>query len=160
MFSFHKSDVRSPIRQSSIDSSVTVSYASDPVSESHGTTPREVYEQPQTAYSSKRTSVFTLRSRSNTAASTAPSLLSLSHPEMAEHEPAVHDSTPSLRHVGSMSQIEPSGSVSKRSLFRGKKGKRLSEMVPSSIDASHYKDVGKRSSVLHKGRRPHESSGT
>lgn len=157
MFSFHKSDVRSPTRQSSIDSSITVSYASDPVSESHGT-PREVHEQPQTAYSSKRTSVFTLRSRSNTAASTAPSLLSLSHPEMAEHEPAVHDSTPSLRHVGSMSQIEPSGSVSKRSLFRGKKGKRLSETVPSSIDASHYKDVGKRSSVLHKGRRPHESS--
>lgn len=59
--------------------------------------------------------------------------------------------------LGNQSQSESSTNGARRSLFRGKKGKRLSETVVSSIAAVDYRDTdggGKRASVLRKGRKP------
>ncbi|KAF1851162.1 uncharacterized protein K460DRAFT_29036 [Cucurbitaria berberidis CBS 394.84] len=159
MFSFHKSDALPRSRQSSIDSLALGPSTSDAepdlwVSQGSGLSSHggmHSPEQRQRAYSTRRSSVFNLRSRSNTATSMTPSLLSLSHPDMAENEASLHE-PPSRSH------FESSGPGARRSLFRGKKGKRSSETVTSSIDATDYKETDaseKRTSVLRKGRRQH-----
>ena len=168
MFSFHKSDVLPQSRQSSVDSPVTGLATPDAepdlwMSRSSGSSSHGGLHSPEPPrfHSSKRSSVFNLRSRSNTATSLTPSLLSLSHPDMAEHEASLHEPPPSSRQYGSQSQGELSGPGSRRSLFRGKKGKRLSDAVASSIGAADYKEAdaaGKRISVLRKGRRPNDQS--
>jgi hypothetical protein len=90
--------------------------------------------------------VFNLRSRSNTAASMSSSVLSLSPSGTSYNES--RPGTPLALHD------ELSGS--RKSLFRGKKGKRLSESVSSSMMLAefHEKDAGdKRISVLRKVKR-------
>ncbi|CAO2649340.1 Nn.00g067250.m01.CDS01 [Neocucurbitaria sp. VM-36] len=81
---------------------------------------------------------------------------------MAEHEASLHDGPPpTCRQSRSQTPIEPLGTGTKRSLFRGKKGKRLSETVTSSIGAVDYQEpdaAGKRTSVLRKGRRQNNQS--
>ena len=157
MFTSHKSDAPPRSRQSSVDSPVT--------GPSSPTSPPEPWpsqcfddypygamqspEQRPRAYCSKRSSVFNLRSRSNTATSTVSSLspLGMGHDESRPGSPFF------LRQYGHQ-ETEPS--ASRKSLFRGKKGKRLSESVSSSIILTEYQDMDmgdKRTSVLRKGKR-------
>jgi hypothetical protein len=98
--------------------------------------------------------VFNLRSRSNTATSMTPSLLSLSHPEMAEHDA----SPPESWQAEIKSQKETTGS--RKSLFRGKKGKRLSETVATTmgVDAREGDTNERRTSILRIGRRGNNQS--
>ncbi|KNG47213.1 pak-box p21-rho-binding protein [Stemphylium lycopersici] len=157
MFSFHKSDV-SRSRQSSVDSQATGPQGStfgqdiwpdqQPMSSSHagGHSP----ELQHRFNPARRSSVFNLRSRSNTATSMTPSLLSLNQPDMADHETSWHGSPPG-NHQGSGKSHQSTGS--RRSLFRGKKGKRLSETPIIGVD-EHEGDVSdRRTSILRKSRR-------
>jgi hypothetical protein len=162
MFSFHKNDA-SRSRQSSIDSEATgpttVSAGSDlwpdqgSMSTSHVGTHSP--EQHHRGYPARRSSVFNLRSRSNTATSMTPSLLSLSHPDMVEHEASWHGSPPGYWQAANKNQKESTGS--RRSLFRGKRGKRLSETTMSA-DAYEGDVTEKRTSILRKGRRGNNQS--
>ncbi|KAL5121656.1 hypothetical protein ACEQ8H_000342 [Pleosporales sp. CAS-2024a] len=103
--------------------------------------PIHSFERKPRAFSGRRTSVFNLRSRSNTAASTSPTLHSLS-PSMSFTD----DSWPATPH-----HDDPS--APRKSLFRGKKAKRLSESMASSSDHQD-KDAGdRRLSVLRKMKR-------
>jgi hypothetical protein len=153
MFSFHKSDA-SRSRQSSVDSeatgATTFTSGSDPCLDQGSMSSSHVGahspEQHHRGYSARRSSVFNLRSRSNTATSMTPSLLSLSHPDMAEHDA----SPPGYWQAGSKSQKESTGS--RRSLFRGRRGKRLSETTMGG-DAYEGDANEKRASVIRRGRK-------
>lgn len=150
MFSFHKNDVPRS-RQSSVDSQATgiqaPAFAQDPwtdqrsMSTSHGGThsPDHHHHRFNPA---RRSSVFNLRSRSNTATSLTPSLLSLGQHDMAEHESSWHEK-------GHQS------TGSRRSLFRGKKGKRLSETGVVAAPAADEQEeaTDRRTSILRKSRR-------
>lgn len=146
MFSFHKNDVPRS-RQSSVDSQATGTHASafgqDPwtdqrsMSTSHGGAHSP--EQHHRFNPARRSSVFNLRSRSNTATSLTPSLLALGQHDMADHESSWHDKA-------------HQSSTSRRSLFRGKKGKRLSET--GVIGGDEHEEVSdRRTSLLRKSRR-------
>jgi hypothetical protein len=162
MFTSHKSDAAPRSGQFSADFPATSSSFGASTSESwdnrcfdeslHGA--MQPSEQRHRSYSSKRSSVFNLRSRSNTATSTTSTILSLSPPGMS-HSETSRPSTPlTLHQHGHQGHTEQLGS--RKSLFRGKKGKRLSESVSSSIVVTEYqeKDTGdKRMSVLRKARR-------
>jgi hypothetical protein len=154
MFASHKTDAAPPSRQSSVDCSATGSLSSASTSEPWTSqctneVPHGAMQSPERrprAHSSKRSSVFNLRSRSNTAASMSSSVLSLSPSGTSYNES--RPGTPLALHD------ELSGS--RKSLFRGKKGKRLSESVSSSMMLAefHEKDAGdKRISVLRKVKR-------
>jgi hypothetical protein len=161
MFSFHKSDV-SRSRQSSVDSEAfgptTFTAGSDLGPDQHSMSSSHVGshspEQYHRGYPVRRSSVFNLRTRSNTATSMTPSLLSLSHPEMAEHDV----SPPGSWQAVIKSQKETTGS--RMSLFRGRKGKRLSETVATTMGVDAYEgDTNeRRASILRKGRRGNNQS--
>jgi hypothetical protein len=163
MFSFHKSDA-SRSRQSSIDSEAigpTSSTAGsdiwpDQYSMSSSHVGSHSPEQHYRGYPARRSSVFNLRSRSNTATSMTPSLLSLSHPDMAEYESS--GSPPGSWQAGNKSQKESTGT--RRSLFRSKKGKRLSETVVTTTGVDEYEGDNneRRASILRKGRRGNNQS--
>lgn len=162
MFSFHKTDA-SRSRQSSVDSQAigpTIPTASsDFWSEqfsTHSTHPGMHSPEQHRAHPARRSSVFNLRSRSNTATSMTPSLLSLSHSEMADHEASWHGSPPGHRHTSNKSHKESTGS--RRSLFRGKKGKRLSETPMINVDEFEGDVSERRSSILRKGKRSEDAS--
>jgi len=156
MFSFHKSDA-SRSRQSSVDSQATghTTYTaaadlwSDQCTEyqSHGGIPSPELHNRNPA---RRSSVFNLRSRSNTATSVNPSLLSLTQHDMAEHDATWHGSPPARRHTGNKSLKE---SASRKSLFRGKKGKRLSETSQIVVDDCEGDATERRTSILRRARR-------
>ncbi|KAF1832775.1 hypothetical protein BDW02DRAFT_554005 [Decorospora gaudefroyi] len=158
MFSFHKSDA-SRSRQSSVDSEATgpttPTAASDLWPDQCSMSPPHLGahspEQQQRVYAVRRSSVFNLRSRSNTATSMTPSLLSLSHSDMAEHDALQHGSPPGQRQAGSKSQKEATGS--RRSLFRGKRGKRLSETTGTAVDEYEGDASEKRMSVLRRAKK-------
>ena len=158
MFSFHKTDA-SRSRQSSVDSQATgpnfPTTSSESWLEQYPTHSSHAGmhspEQQPRAYPARRSSVFNLRSRSNTATSLTPSLLSLSHSEMAEHEGSWHGSPPGHRQIGNRSHKEATGS--RRSLFRGKKGKRLSETPMINVDEYEGDANERRSSILRKSKR-------
>jgi hypothetical protein len=171
MFSFHKNETLSRSRQSSVDSplaecsslmsvsdSLTASQCSDPVYTEGMHSP----EQRRRAASTRRSSVFKLRSRSSTAASTASSILSSGPADMALHDHALPSSPPALRHVGSHGHLDQNGP--RRSMFRGRMGKRLSESIGTGMDIDDYQeaDAGrKRASFLRKGRKgTNESEGS
>jgi hypothetical protein len=157
----HKNDVPSLSKQSFVDSSISGPPSTASIPEpwtsqrledpSYG--PMRSPERSYRAHSSKRSSVFTLRSRSNTGASTTSTILSSSPVGMSNYD-ASRPGTPLTHNQhGPPGHDEQPGS--RRSLFRGKKGKRLSESV-SSIVLTEYqdRDTGdKRMSVLRKVRR-------
>lgn len=154
MFTSYKSDAAPSSRQPSVDLSATGSLSSTPTSEpwTSQCTNELLYgamqspERRPRAYSSKRSSVFNLRSRSNTAASMSSSVLSLSPSGTSYNES--RPGTPLALHD------EVSGS--RKSLFRGKKGKRLSESVSSNMILADLqeRDVSdKRMSVLRRVKR-------
>jgi hypothetical protein len=152
MFTSHKSDAQPRSRQSSMDLSVsgfpsTASTSDSWLSQGIDDTPHAYHamqtspEQRHRAYSTKRSSVFNFRSRSNTGASTT-SVLSLS-PAMSEHDGS-RPGTALTFHQNEQSGHERSGS--RKSLFRGKKGKRLSESVSASplVPEHSERDGGER----------------
>ncbi|KAL6706684.1 hypothetical protein ACN47E_005226 [Coniothyrium glycines] len=149
MFSFHKNESVSLSRQSSVDSLGTLPTIATTESRNSSSSPHRSMHSPEQRklYGTKRASVFTLRSRSNTANSSTPSLISLDHPDMAEHDEAWHDAT---------SQTNLSRINTRRSFFRGKMSKRLSERVESSMGMSDHKEkdvIAKRASVIRKGKK-------
>ncbi|KAF1933660.1 uncharacterized protein M421DRAFT_416009 [Didymella exigua CBS 183.55] len=168
MFGFHKNETLSRSRQSSIDSSVAEgriltsvpdsTTASQCSADSDYTEGAHSPERRRRATSNRRNSVFNMRSRSNTAASTASSIMSSSHPDMASYGHTAPGSPPTLRHVPSHSRLDNNGS--RRSMFRGKMGKRLSESVSNGVDADDYQEVEagrKRASFLRKMKGANES---
>ena len=162
MFMFNKNNALPRSRQSSIDSLVTdpsvststsdawVSQCSD--ASSYGEMPSP--EHRARVHPGKRSSVFNLRSRSNTASSATSSFVSLTPSTMAGPDTSSHRSSQDLHHLAGQSFMDFPGS--KRSIFRGKKGKRLSgHFSPSfTVEEGEEADVGsKRASVLRKSRR-------
>lgn len=161
MFAFHKNETLSRSRQSSIDSPLTenrsLTSVPDSISASQCSTDSDYTEgmhspeQRRQAASARRSSVFNMRSRSNTAASTTSSIMPSSHPDMAAYDHGTPGSPNTLRHVPSHSRLD--NGVPRRSMFRGKMGKRLSESIGGGIDANDFPDgeAGrKRSSFLRK----------
>ncbi|KAH4036579.1 hypothetical protein HBI64_172540 [Parastagonospora nodorum] len=153
MFTSHKGDMASQSRQSSVDMSATLSLSSASTtdrwaSQGFEELPYGVMQSPERkvrAHPSKRTSVFNMRSRSNTAASTSSTVPSMSPPTISHFD----SSRP-----GTPSYDELSGSM--KALFRGKKGKRLSESVSSNMMFAEYQEKeasDKRTSVLRKVKR-------
>lgn len=163
MFSFHKGEALPRSRQSSVDSQGFTSHvmssaydsepavaAADPYAAMHG-------PNHPTAYSARRNSVFKMRSRSNTATSTTPSLFSITHSEMPEPEVRWQGAA-RVPQSGGQFQGDMAKGAARRSFFRGRKGKRNSEAAAPSIpdcaetELSHW-----RSSVLRRDRRLTES---
>ncbi|OCK82696.1 hypothetical protein K432DRAFT_391019 [Lepidopterella palustris CBS 459.81] len=152
MFFFNKTNAVPRSRQSSLDSNVN-----DPVS------PRSEFSAYEGAPSperrergpyGKRSSVFTLRSRSNTATSAASSFLSRAS-TMTGTETSSHRSSQDIGSItGSQTSLSEMGGQ-KRSLFsRGKRLRRQSSQVSSAptLDEIEEVDAGKRPSVLRKDR--------
>jgi hypothetical protein len=171
MFMFNKTNAVPRSRQSSIDSPVPGISPSTSISTSTSTAASTVDawasqgsdatsfgdmpspEQRTRARSGKRSSVFNLRSRSNTVSSTT-SFGSLVPPGMAGSDTSSHSPSRDYRHLAGQSFMELPGS--KRSLFRGRKGKRVSDQFSPSFgvdEIEKVESVSKRDSVLRKGRR-------
>jgi hypothetical protein len=172
MFMFNKNNAVPRSRQSSIDSPVPGTSPSTSISTSTSTAASTLdawvpqgsdasscqdihfLEQRTRVRSGNRSSVFNLRSRSNTATSTTSSFVSLVPPGMAGSDASAHGSSQDYRRLAGQSFMEFPGS--KRSLFRGKKGKRLSGQFSPNFDVDDtekVESVSKRDSVLRKGRR-------
>jgi hypothetical protein len=156
MFSSHKSDA--PRSGPSVDFPATSSLSDASTSESWNTQcfdgAMQSSEQRLVSHSSKRSSVFNLRSRSNTANSTTSTVLSLSPPGMSQGAMSRPATPLALQQHGHQAHTEQVGP--RKSLFRGRIGKRLSESVSSSIVLTEYqeKDIGdKRMSVLRRAKR-------
>ncbi|KAH8724752.1 hypothetical protein GQ44DRAFT_740103 [Phaeosphaeriaceae sp. PMI808] len=169
MFTSHKSDAPSRSRESSVDHQATDPLSPAPtstsetwVSQSFDESPYGAMHSPEQrhrAYSSKRSSVFKLRSRSNTSSSTTSTFLSMSPPGMFHTETSRPGTPHMFRQHGLQSQTELPGS--KMSLFRGKKGKRLSDSISSGIVITEYQEKDtddKRASVLRKTKRQSNQS--
>jgi hypothetical protein len=157
MFSFHKTDA-SRSRQSSLDSQATGPTIPTTVSDfwpeqypMHSSHPGMHSPEQHRAHPARRSSVFNLRSRSNTATSITPSLLSLGQSDMADHEASWHGSPPGQRQSSNRSYKESIGS--RRSLFRGKKGKRLSETPMINVNDFEGDASERRTSILRKTKR-------
>lgn len=162
MFLFNnKSNAVPRSRRSSIDSLVTNSLAptstttSDawvsPSSDASSSAEMPSSEQQERQQLGKRSSVFKLRSRSNTATSTASSFMSISS-AMVRVESAL---SPDSRQFPGQNLLDFSGS--KRPLFaRGKRGKRRSgQLSPSAqfYDDGEVDDSSRRTSVLRRGKK-------
>jgi hypothetical protein len=158
MFTSHKSDAQPRSRQSPMDLSVSgpssIATTSEPWpsqciddhSYAYNAMPSSP-EQRHRAYSIKRSSVFNLRSRSNTGASTTSTVLSVSPSGMSENDTSRPGTALTLH------QHEQPG---RKSLFRGKKGKRLSDTISTSIlvTDSQERDGGeRRMSMLRKSKK-------
>jgi hypothetical protein len=163
MFTSHKSDAQPRSRQSSMDLSVSGLTSTASTSESWSTqgvddTPHAYNamqtspEQRHRAISSKRSSVFNFRSRSNTGASTT-SIMSLS-PAMSETDGSRPGTALTCHQNDQPGHHERSGS--RKSLFRGKKGKRLSDSIPTNAlvtDEQGREGGERRMSMLRRSRK-------
>jgi hypothetical protein len=155
MFTFHKSDALTRSRQSSVDSPVFEISTPPTTSDAWGSQYFEAShsqdmhspEQRRRAQPAKRNSVFTLRSRSNTATSIASSVPP-SPRSTADGAPEA-----SFPFQGaSQSYFEHHGQ--KRSMFRGKMGKRLSDSLgPGPASDENQDDAGKKRSSFLRNRR-------
>ena len=158
MFFFNKTNASLPYRQSSANSHVADPSATDswvsPYSDSstYGDMPSP--EQRERGVLGKRSSVFTLRSRSNTATPANSSFLSHTS-TITSTDSSSRRSSQDIRSLTD-SQVSPSEiSGPKRSLFsRGKRLRRQSSQLSSASvsDDIEEVDTGKRSSVLRKNR--------
>jgi len=168
MFSFHKGEMLPRSRQSSVDSQAFLPHvlpsACEPEAPLDADDSNAAAHPPthHPAYSARRSSVFKMRSRSNTATSTTPSLLSISRSELHEHEGRWHGPA-HVPQPGNPIHSETSKAGTRRSFFRGRKGKRNSDVaMPIMPDGVETDPRQKRSSVLRKDRKPsndaHEST--
>ncbi|KAH9859984.1 hypothetical protein IAQ61_011768 [Plenodomus lingam] len=160
MFSILKGDTAPRSRQSSVDSQAIGPHPPTPDLEL-GTSLEAgaSYAGAQASghfaiHSAKRSSVFNLRSRSNTANSTAPSLMSPNHPDMADHDGSWNGSPLVRLQPGGQNQSETSKAGTRRSFFRGRKGKRNSEATAVSTPDFAETDLSeRRTSMLRKDKR-------
>ncbi|KAF1915619.1 hypothetical protein BDU57DRAFT_557724 [Ampelomyces quisqualis] len=161
MFTSHKLDALPLSTDLSTDFSVTIPPSSTSTIESWTSQhlddpPYGAMQSPEESYRpyySTRSSVFKLRSRSNTGASIKSTVLTVSPIDMS-HNDSSRPGTPLILHQCGTGDSELLGS--RRSFFRGKKGKRLSDSVSSNLVCAEYqgKDPGdKRMSMLRKVRR-------
>jgi hypothetical protein len=166
MFALNKNNALPASTQSSVDSLVTVPSSSASTSDlwvsqcstasSYADLPspeRPAGTAPGLA-AAKRSSVFTLRSRSNTAASATSSFMSVA-PPLVGHDNTSRRSSQDLRHLPGQSFMDLH--TGRRSIFRGKKGKRLSGSLSpgfSSLDIDEMDAMAKRTSILRKSKRP------
>ncbi|PVI03424.1 hypothetical protein DM02DRAFT_250758 [Periconia macrospinosa] len=153
--------------QSSVDSLVTMEPSgststsdlwASPGSDTSSYTEQPSPEQHSGGHMAKRNSVFNLRSRSNTSNSISSSAVAATSPNMPGHETTSHRLSQDLRHLAGQSIVEINSA--KRTLFRGKKGKRQSgSFSPGSptYDAGEM-DASRRTSVLRKNKKPSFSS--
>jgi hypothetical protein len=162
MFTHHKNIALPTSRQSSVDSLVTVPSSSTSasdlwVSQSSNATSHGDISSPERhtgPIPGKRSSVFNLRSRSNTTTSTASSFVSIAPPSMSGHDNSSRRSSQDLRHLAGQSFMELQ--AGRRSLFRSKKGKRLSGSFSPSFSSFEIEEVDagtKRTSILRKTKR-------
>src|SRR5690242_16110840 len=110
------------------------------------------------AASGRRSSVFNMRSRSNTGASTASSIIPPNQADLTTYDRSSPSSPPTLRQVSSYSRHDNAGP--RRSMFRGKMSKRLSESIGSGVDIDDNQeaDAGrKRASFLRKRKGTNEA---
>jgi hypothetical protein len=160
MFAFHKSDALSRSRQSSVDSPgieiSTPPASTDPWGSHSLDAPQhqEMHspEQRRRPQPGRRSSVFTLRSRSNTANSIASSHVPLSPRRTNEFSFPLE--SPAISQGSTQGYFDQHGQ--RKSMFRGKMGKRLSESLTPAAGTDEYPeaDTGrKRSSFLRKGRK-------
>jgi len=163
MFTLNKNNALPASSQSSVDSLVAASSPSNSGSDlwvsqySNASSYADLPSPPRPTGSTagKRTSVFNLRSRSNTATSTASSFVSIAPPSMVGHDNSSHRSSQDLRNLTGQSFMELH--TGRRSLFRGKKGKRLSGSLSPGFSSPEMDDMdaaAKRTSVLRKSKRP------
>ncbi|ORX97961.1 hypothetical protein BCR34DRAFT_593334 [Clohesyomyces aquaticus] len=170
MFLFNKNNPVPRSRQSSIESLVTDPSTSTSastsdvwVSHSDASSYAEMPspEQKERAVNTKRSSVFNLRTRSNTTTSTTSSFASLSS-AMTGTDTSSHRSSQDFGYPTGHSNMEHPGA--RRSLFtRGKRSKRQSGQVSPgySLEEVEEGENGyKRSSVLRKYRRGNASEGS
>ena len=166
MFFFNKTNASLPYRQPSADSHITDPSATDSWvsrhsdSSTYGDMPSP--EQRERGVLGKRSSVFTLRSRSNTAAPANSSFLSHTS-TMTSTDSSSRRSSQDVRSLTG-SQTSPSDmSGPKISLFsRGKRLRRQSSQLSSASvsDEIEEVDIGKRSSLLRKNRYKREGYGS
>jgi hypothetical protein len=168
MFTSHKGDAQPRSRQSSMELSASRHPSSAAPSEPWASQciddPSNAYNAMQSSpeeryrsYSGKRSSVFNLRSRSNTAASTTSTMLSSSPSGMSEHDISRPGTSLTLHQQEQAGHGERSGS--RKSFFRGRKGKRLSETVSTSmiVTDSQDQDGGeRRMSLLRKNKKTNQ----
>ncbi|KAH7087311.1 hypothetical protein FB567DRAFT_548626 [Paraphoma chrysanthemicola] len=161
MFASHKSDAAPQSTQLSVDDPVYPALAASPseprISQCLDDSTNGIMHSPEQRYkahSSKRASVFNLRARSNTTTSTNSSYTIHNPIDMAFAE-ASRPASPFVIHNGPHGAVEQSSY--RKSLFRGKKGKRLSESVSSSILVTEFQEMDfgdkKRTSVLRKAKK-------
>ncbi|KAF2463715.1 uncharacterized protein BDR25DRAFT_106650 [Lindgomyces ingoldianus] len=170
MFLFNKNNALPRSRQSSIDSLVTDPSTSTSAStsdvwvsqsdvSSYGEMPSP--EQRERTHPGKRSSVFNLRSRSNTATSTSSSFVSVPSDMTGTDDPSQRSSQ-DLRNLAGHGFLELSGG--KRSLFaRGKRTKRQSSQYFPGYNVNEIEETdsgNKRATVLRKGRRSNVSEGS
>lgn len=139
MFAFHKNNAVTFSDQSSVDSFTTTPSPSNSMFDTGASQNSETSPHGDFAAThAKRHSVFTLRSRSNTGASITSNLAPPTSPSMAGTDV-----------------------LSSRSLFRSKKGKRLSGTFSARAllhDAEESQAGTRRTSVLHKSTKHGEQS--
>ena len=152
MHIFNKSHAAPPSRQSSIYSLVSDPSASDACVSSHPSDASPTVDAPapdsRRGLQSKRTSVFPLRSRSNTTDSAGPSLTS----DMTAADVSLHRASQSF--AGQSSFFDPHSP--RRSLFhRGKKSSRQSTQLPlsQSLSGADLSETARKAAVLRKERR-------
>jgi hypothetical protein len=165
MFTSHKGDAQPRPRQSSMESSAprhpsfaapSEPWASECIDD-HSYAYNAMQSSPEEryrSYSGKRSSVFNLRSRSNTGASTTSTILSSSLSGMSENDTSRPGTSLTVHQHDQSGHSERSGS--RKSLFRGRKGKRLSETVPSNIvvtEAQEQDGGERRMSLLRKNKK-------
>ncbi|CAI6333934.1 unnamed protein product [Periconia digitata] len=157
VFVSHKKNALPESVQSSVDSLVTIdpSVSASPGSDASSYTDQPSPERHTGAHMAKRNSVFGLRNRSNTSNSTTSSSGPLNSSTTAGHDNASHRLSQDLRHLAGQSILEMNSA--KRSIFRGKKGKRASgSFAPGSPPQPQEEAdaILKRTSVLRKTKRP------
>lgn len=145
MFALQRNHALTASNQSSVDSLVTSKSTSTSMSDVGASQSSELssYGDPHSpeqrigSFSGKRHSVFTLRSRSNTASSTT-SFVPPSSPNMSGYDAS-----------------------SSRSLFKSKKGKRLSGSFSHQLHAHDHSEAQggpRRASMLRKAKKHNEQS--
>jgi hypothetical protein len=158
MFTFHKNDATPRSGQSFVDFPATATsspastfdtWTSQPsAGVSYGAT--RVPEQRPRAYSNKRSSVFNLRSRSDTTTSTTSSMMSLSPPRVGCNDVSRPGSPLPLRQ--SQSQFDLPGP--RKSLFRGRRGKRSSDSIGETDQEGVAVSERRYSMLRRSNRRP------
>jgi hypothetical protein len=116
-------------------------------------------EQYVGAHAGRRNSGFNLRARSDTSMSASSSWAAETPPSTAGNDTASRRISQDIHHLAGQSFMDINGT--KRSIFRGKKGKRASSSFASSLNSNEVEemDVGsKRASILRRTKKSNSQS--